>query len=198
MDPDSGNTLGTFFKMEVGETPPGGLDHARIFEKGPEKNRLWKPERSPLPYSLAVDPVTREVIGLSNQILHRRTKVRKRETQAQRRKRKNRESRLWLKGTTGLPAERKLIDVCDRGTDTFEFLEHATHSSRRFVIRSSYNRSTYAGHDTDASRNLLHDFARTFSRNGTCWCRLRIAVQLLCRVSPCSGERPCHLLSRLL
>lgn len=111
--------------------------------------------------SLAVDPSTREVIGLANQILHRRAKVPAGETQAERRKRANRESRLWLQGTQALPACDRLVDVCDRGGDTFEFLEHEVHSGRRFVIRSCYNRSIHEGHTVTAARSLLHDFART-------------------------------------
>ena len=55
--------------------------------------------------SLAVDPKTREAFGLCNQVLHRRAQVKKGETTAQKRKRKSRESLLWLQGTAGLPAE---------------------------------------------------------------------------------------------
>ena len=69
--------------------------------------------------SLAFDPQQREVLGLTNQILYRRTKVRKNETQAAKRKRKNRESRLWLQGVETLPADWNIVDVCDRGADTF-------------------------------------------------------------------------------
>jgi len=110
--------------------------------------------------SLAVDPQRREVLGLTGQILHRRAQTRKNESQASRRKRKNRESRLWLRGVQTLPADGNLIDVCDRGADTFEFLEHATQSGRRFVIRSAYDRSIHADHDAQAPRDLLHTFAR--------------------------------------
>ena len=116
--------------------------------------------------SLAVDPSQRHVLGLTGQILHRRAKVRKNESQPARRKRKNRESRLWLEGTQSLPADWNIVDVCDRGADTFEFLEHAFHSGRRFVIRSAYNRSVYTDHCELASRDLLHDFARTLGPIG--------------------------------
>jgi hypothetical protein len=111
--------------------------------------------------SLAVDPHNREVIGLTGQILHQRARVRKGETQAQRRRRANRESRLWLRGTQHLPRDWNLIDVCDRGADTFEFLEHACGSGRRFVVRSAYNRSIHTAQDPTAPRGLLHTFART-------------------------------------
>lgn len=111
--------------------------------------------------SLAIDPREREVLGLAGQVLHRRAKPRKHEKQAARRKRLDRESRLWLRGSQGLPGDRHLIDVCDRGADTFEFLEHGFHGGRRFVIRSAYNRSILVDHDREAECGLLHDFART-------------------------------------
>lgn len=97
--------------------------------------------------SLAVNPKTREVLGLCNQVLHRRAKVRKTETTAQKRKRKTRESLLWLKGVEPLPASEKLVDVCDQGADTFEFLEHEMGSGRRFVIRAAYDRGILIGHE---------------------------------------------------
>ncbi|MEK6237821.1 MAG: IS4 family transposase, partial [Planctomycetales bacterium] len=100
--------------------------------------------------SLAVEPETRRVLGLCNQVLHRRATVPKNETLAQKRKRESRESLLWLRGTKPLPANRRLVDVCDQGADTFEFLEHETNSGRRFVIRASHDRAIYLGHD-DAS-----------------------------------------------
>ena len=73
---------------------------------------------------------------------------------------------MWLQGVQSLPGDSNIIDVCDRGADTFEFLEHAFHSGRRFVIRSSCNRSIHSGHGEDAARNLLHTFARTLPSLG--------------------------------
>jgi hypothetical protein len=113
--------------------------------------------------SLAVDPSNREVIGLTNQVLHRRVDVPPGETTAEKRVRESRESRLWLHGVDGLPENDRLVDVCDRGADSFEFLEHETSSGRRFVIRSCYNRSIHQSHSTDAERSLIHDFARTLT-----------------------------------
>ena len=115
--------------------------------------------------SLAVDPETREAIGLCNQILHHRVKVKKNETAAEKRRRKSRESLLWLKGTADLPSDRNIIDVCDQGADTFEFLEHELNSGRRFVIRSAYSRGAFAGHD-DGERMLLRDYARSLESAG--------------------------------
>ena len=119
-------------------------------------------------HSLAVDPATRDVIGLCNQVLHRRAKTSKTETNAQRRKRKSRESLLWLKGTEPLPGDWQLIDVCDRGADTFEFLEHEVKSGRRFVIRSSYNRCIFVGHDDSGTAVVgkLHTYARSLPSAG--------------------------------
>ncbi len=100
--------------------------------------------------SLAVDPETRQVLGLCNQVLHRRATVADDETIAQKRERESRESLLWLKGTEPLPANEQLVDVCDQGADTFEFLEHEVNSGRRFVIRAAYDRGILIGHG-DAS-----------------------------------------------
>ena len=118
--------------------------------------------------SLAVSPKNREVLGLAGQILHCRPIVSRKESAAEKRDREDRESLLWLQGTQTLPADRKVVDVCDRGADTFEFMEHETLSGRTFVVRSCRSRSTIAGHlppgdpDTtnDDSHSLLYEFAR--------------------------------------
>lgn len=119
--------------------------------------------------SLAVRSDTGEPIGLLNQILHRRAKVSKKETRAQRRRRRNRESLLWLKGVGSLPANGQLVDVCDRGADTFEFLEHEVTSGRRFVIRSSYNRRIFVGHGPieQSESAKLHDHLKSLAEVGT-------------------------------
>jgi len=111
--------------------------------------------------SLVVEPKTRAVIGLASQILHRRAKAPKKESKGARRERSTRESRLWLQGTQHLPASKWLVDVCDRGADTFEFLEHAFHSGRRFVVRSAYNRRVFAGHEEATTSEGLHEVARS-------------------------------------
>lgn len=116
--------------------------------------------------SLAVSPKPREVLGLASQILHCRPKVPKKETQQAKRTRTDRESRLWLAGTKSLPADRKIVDVCDRGADTFEFLEDEVRSGRTFVVRSCPNRAILDSHAEDASRTLLHTFARTLPSLG--------------------------------
>lgn len=108
---------------------------------------------------LAVNGKTGTVIGLVDQILHKRVKTPKKETIPQLRNRKTRESLLWLNGTAHLPAELELTDVCDRGADTFEFLEHEYRSDRQFVIRSSKVRKVHAGHEIGDETQYLADFA---------------------------------------
>lgn len=116
--------------------------------------------------SLAVCPKKREALGLTSQILHRRVEVPEKETAKAKRERENRESRLWLQGTKSLPSDRKIVDVCDRGGDTFEFLEYELKSGRTFLIRSSHNRGALMGHGDNAERSLLHDYARTLPALG--------------------------------
>ena len=111
--------------------------------------------------SLVVDPQGGEVVGLANQILHTRADVPDNEGVAARRERESRESLLWLQGTQDLPARCQVVDVCDRGADTFEFLEHESKSQRKFVVRSKSNRSIQIGHDGEKGKALLHNYART-------------------------------------
>lgn len=117
--------------------------------------------------SLAVDPETRQVLGLCNQVLHHRETVPKEETLAQKRARESRESLLWIKGTEPLPPSKQLVDVCDQGADTFEFLEHEVNSGRRFVIRAAYDRGILIGHDdTSSESNYLRTYAATLPEAG--------------------------------
>jgi hypothetical protein len=118
--------------------------------------------------SLAVDPQSREVLGLVNQILHHRAVVPKNEPVAAKRGRESRESLLWLQGTAGLPHEPRIVDVCDAGADTFEFLQHESRSGRSFVIRAQHDRTAAAGHgDTAGKPALLHALLRDAPTLGT-------------------------------
>ena len=99
--------------------------------------------------SLVVLPKGREVLGLLAQQLHHRTDVPEGETSAQRREREDRESLLWPQGAEaaqqaveqvcteqgliGLPEGLLLVDVFDRGGDTFEFLDDLDQKNRKFV-----------------------------------------------------------------
>lgn len=119
--------------------------------------------------SLAVDSTTGRVLGLANQVLHHRADVPAKETVAQKRRRESRESLLWLKATEPLPRDRKLVDVCDQGADTFEFFDHEMRSGRRFVIRCAYDRGIVIGHDDPAESDSSHlrTYARTLPVAGT-------------------------------
>ena len=116
---------------------------------------------------LVVDPQTREAVGLVNQILHVRADVPAGETKEQSRQRQSRESRLWPDGTRDLPADRRLIVVCDRGGDTFEELAHEQQSGRRFVIRSRHNRRVLTGHAGRGRKQYLESTLRRQAALGT-------------------------------
>jgi head-tail adaptor len=109
---------------------------------------------------LAVEADSGEVLGLMDQLLHRRDKVRDDETLTEHRDRATRESRLWVRGTRHLPADARLIDVADQGADTFEFLEHESRSGRRFVVRAAKTRKVYAGHEPTGPLQELKAYAR--------------------------------------
>lgn len=115
---------------------------------------------------LAVAADTRTVLGLADQILHRRDNVPDNETLKELRKRDTRESLLWLKGTKHLPADNRLVDICDQAADTFEFLEHEIKSGRRFVIRACKQRKVYAGHAAFGQQFCLKDYAESLPELG--------------------------------
>jgi hypothetical protein len=100
------------------------------------------------------------VLVLMDQILHRRDEVPDDETLTEHCDRPTRESRLWVLGTRHLPADARLIDVADQGSDTFEFLEHESRSGRRFVIRATKPRKVYAGHEPTGPQQELKAYAR--------------------------------------
>ena len=130
--------------------------------------------------SLVVDPQQGAVLGLANQILHVREDVPENEGVAAKRARESRESLLWIKGTDGLPKNPKVVDVCDRGADTFEFLEHAVRSGRTFVVRSCHERVMLPGHlDDDAERCSLHAYARTLPAQSTSTATVRLDPDVL-------------------
>jgi hypothetical protein len=118
--------------------------------------------------SLAVSARTGELLGLANQILHHRVDVPKNEGVAAKREREDRESRLWLLGSQAVgspPPGREWVDVCDRGADTFEFLDDEARRDRQYVVRSNHNRAILVGHvddpTQDPQRGFLHDYARS-------------------------------------
>ena len=103
--------------------------------------------------SLAVAADSGEVLGLLDQTLHHRVKVKK-ETRAEHRARPSRESLLWLRGTQHAPPQ--TIQVSDQGSDTFEYLEHLHRSKQRFVVRACKARKVSLGHHQQAPQHELH------------------------------------------
>jgi len=115
---------------------------------------------------LAVDPQTRSVLGLMDQILHCRDEVPEKETLAEHRARATRESLLWVKGTRHLPRDRRLVDVADQGADTFEFLEHECHSGRTFVIRVYKPRVVQGDHEGKGPKRYLSEYVHSLPELG--------------------------------
>jgi hypothetical protein len=119
--------------------------------------------------SLAFDPQRHEVLGLANQILHRRHLVGRKEKVKAKRERRDRESRLWVDGVAavGPPAGGcSWVHVADRGADTFEFLGRPWRPHEGFVMRSKVNRVIRRGHDPDGPKDYLHSYARTLPLRG--------------------------------
>jgi hypothetical protein len=122
-------------------------------------------------HTLAVTP-GRQVLGLVNQVLHRRRTVGKKETKAQKRQHPHRESRLWMAGCEACgptPEGRTWIDIADRGSDTFEFLSYEHARGGKYVIRSAKDRRL-DGEDhvgDDRVHRYLHEYARDLPGIGT-------------------------------
>lgn len=112
--------------------------------------------------SLAVQANTREVLGLTSQILHHRADVPEGETRTERRERENRESLLWVEGAKRSgPAlqEGLLVDVSDSLSDTFEYMVYEVSNGRHFLLRSKENRSLAESSNGHA---YLHDAMRSW------------------------------------
>ena len=115
-------------------------------------------------HTLAITP-QRGVLGLVNQVLHRRREVKTGESLKQKRQDPDRESRLWLKGCEACgpaPDGCTWIDIADRGSDTYEFLCHEHANNRKYIIRSAKSRKL-DGEDhvgTDRIHQKLHEYAR--------------------------------------
>ena len=119
--------------------------------------------------SLAFDPQRHEVIGLANQILHRRRPVGRQESVTAKRERGDRESLLWTAGLAAVgpaPADGDWVHVGDRGADLFEFLAQVQAAGQGFVVRAYKNRAIRQGHDPQDPENYLHTYARTLPLQG--------------------------------
>jgi len=120
--------------------------------------------------SLAYDYEKGEVLGLASQLIHVRRQVPKNESPKAKREHPDRESRLWKRGWAAMgppmPGTRR-INIADRGSDLFEFMEAMETGGDEYVIRSKSNRNI----DLDdgkggVTKTKLHDFARTLSASG--------------------------------
>ncbi|MFO0841513.1 MAG: IS4 family transposase [Gemmataceae bacterium] len=112
--------------------------------------------------SLAVTP-SRQVLGLAWQVLHRRRKVKKGETKAQRQRAPDRESRLWKNARERIPVApdgRLWVDIADRGSDVTEFLAYEHRAGRAYVIRSQHNRKALVEQAGGVVKAKLHDHVR--------------------------------------
>ena len=119
--------------------------------------------------SLAVAAESREVFGLTNQILFCRPHVPKGEKKSARRQRATRESRLWKQGSAALgaaPEGRLWVDVADRGADTTEFLDFEESHNKKYLVRSQHNRWVLQGHDGETQRVKIHDWLRSLPEAG--------------------------------
>lgn len=119
--------------------------------------------------SLAVDPQSRDVFGLLSQILHQRVAVGKKEGVRKKRTRDTRESRLWscaVEACPAVPADKRWVDVCDRGADIFEFLATEVRLGRSCVVRSMHNRSIRVDHDGQGEQTLLYTHLRSLPAVG--------------------------------
>ena len=113
-----------------------------------------------------------EVLGLANQILFRRPRVAKKEKKADSARRRDRESRLWKRGSEAIapaPAGKLWVDVADRGADITEFLAYEISHHKHFVVRSKSNRRVVLDAEKPGEkphRAKLHDVVRQLPEQG--------------------------------
>lgn len=113
---------------------------------------------------LAVDYTRREVLGLANQITHKRRRVPKGEGQKAKREDPQRESRLWKRALADVPLppeDRLWVHVCDRGADAFENIQFWEDRGEKYVIRSKCDRKIIT---EDGDERRLHELARAQPR----------------------------------
>ena len=138
--------------------------------------------------SLFVRPGDQRVLGLGHQILHIREPEPEGETRADKRARQSRESLLWLRAVEAVqarwtaatrpsrrgqpprpfPADLRVVDVCDRGADIFEFLDKEDALGRSYVVRAYQDRRVRVGHSPadDALLSYLLRHMRSLAGHG--------------------------------
>jgi hypothetical protein len=120
--------------------------------------------------SLAVLPKPRQVLGLAYQQLRVRQEAPPGE-HTQKRKRRQRESELWLEGITasGRPPEGCCwVDVGDRGSDIYEAMVASRKVGHDFLFRVVQNRQVWTTAERGKDQLVgLRDFACTLSSQGS-------------------------------
>jgi hypothetical protein len=99
-------------------------------------------------------------------LTHKRRRVSKKETAAQKRRHPQRESRLWKRALQEVPpalAGQLRVHVGDRGADMFENIEFWEQRGEKYVIRSKSNRKMVLDNGQECR---LHDYARGAKRVG--------------------------------
>jgi len=118
--------------------------------------------------SLAIVPQPRQVLGLAYQQLKVREPAPEGESTYQR-KRRPRESDLWLEGfrASGRPPEGCCwVDVCDRGSDDYEGMRACREMGHHFLFRANQNRLVFVTPKRDRQEYLL-DYARSLPSQGS-------------------------------
>jgi hypothetical protein len=118
--------------------------------------------------SLAVVPRPRRVLGLAFQQLRVRRPAPAGESTYQR-KRRRRESDLWLEGfrAAGPPPEGCCwVDVCDRGADDYEGMRVCREAGHHFLFRANQDRLVFVTPAHDRQEYLLR-YARSLPSRGS-------------------------------
>ncbi len=108
-------------------------------------------------------------LGLLGQLLHCRRRRKKGGSRASQRSDPHRESRLWVKARRAIgvfPEGKLVVDVCDRGGDSFEFLDFEHDNGYPYLVRSYINRVCRVGHDGAGPMSKLHDHMRSLPAQG--------------------------------
>lgn len=118
--------------------------------------------------SLAVTPQPRQVLGLAYQQFQVRRPAPKGESVYQR-KRRARESELWMKGirASGPPPHGCCwVDVADRGSDIYEAMAAARQVEHHFLFRATQNRRVFVTPAQDRAAYLF-DYVRLLPGQGS-------------------------------
>jgi hypothetical protein len=117
--------------------------------------------------NLAVIPEPKQVLGLAYQQLYIRQEAPKKE-HTSKRKLRDRESQLWLRGieASGRPPEAcRWVDVGDRGADIYEAMVASQAQGHDFLFRLTQNRDVWLTPERGSFKKL-RDFARGLASQG--------------------------------